>query len=96
MSIIKLADCQHSIEASDANFTNSRFDDVSLADSLFKEVTLASSRFEGVYMDGCRFERVSLAGASITDGVYDGMTIEGISVTALLACYEAAHAATQG
>ncbi len=85
MSSIRLCDCAHNIEATDADLGDSRFNDVRLANSQFVQVTL----------EGSRFEEVSFVGVSIKNGVYSGMTIEGIDVEALLARWRAgAEAAT--
>lgn len=87
MSIIKLDDCEHAIQASNANLGNSQFEDVRLADSTLEQVTFESSTFKEVYFDQCHFDRVSFAGVQITNGVYKGMRIDGIDVDELLAVY---------
>lgn len=87
MSIIKLDDCEHAIHASNANLANSQFEDVRLADSTIEQVTFESSTFKDVYFDQCRFDRVSFAGVQITNGVYNGMSIDGIDVNELLAVH---------
>lgn len=92
MSKIKLSDCEHVIDAADANLASSRFEDVRLAGSEFVQVTLESSRFRDVHLDACAFENTSFAGASTRNCVYSGMTIEGIEVDALLSAYRAAQA----
>ena len=46
-------------------------------------------RVTNVNLSGLKLSKVNLAGASITDGRYDGMTIDGIEVTELLAAYRA-------
>ena len=92
MSTIKLSDCEHILEVADANFANSSFSDVRLAESIFREVTFEGSRFEQTHMDGSVFDTVSLAGVSIRNGHYEGMTIDGIAVTELLDAYRRAQA----
>ncbi|MCA3242310.1 MAG: pentapeptide repeat-containing protein [Rubrivivax sp.] len=74
MSTIKLADCEHTLDARDANLGDSRFNDVRLANCRFQQVTL----------EGSVFDDVSFAGVAVRNGVYTGMTIEGIDVDALL------------
>jgi uncharacterized protein YjbI with pentapeptide repeats len=93
MSTITLRDTVHSIEANDANLSFSKFDDVRLAESTFNQVALADSRFEDVFLDGSSFNRVSLVNVRITEGNYDGMTIDGIPVRALLETYRATRGA---
>jgi hypothetical protein len=41
---------------------------------------------------GLRLTHANLAGASIGDSRYEGMTIDGIPVTAMIAAYKAAQA----
>jgi uncharacterized protein YjbI with pentapeptide repeats len=90
MSKIQLNDCEHVINASDANLASSRFEDVRLADCEFVQVTLENSHFRDVYLDACAFEKTSFAGVCIRNSLYTGMTIEGIEVDALLEAYRAA------
>jgi uncharacterized protein YjbI with pentapeptide repeats len=91
MSTLKLTDCEHVIDASNANFGNSSFEDVRFADSRFNEVTFEAARFDSALLDGCHFDTVSMIGVSISNGRYDGMTIDGIAVTDLLEQYRRAH-----
>jgi hypothetical protein len=46
-------------------------------------------RVNNVNLSGLKLTKANLAGASISDGRYDGMTIDGIEVTELLAAYRA-------
>lgn len=87
MSIIKLDDCEHAIHASNANLANSRLEDVRLAESTVEQVTFEGSTFKEVYFDQSRFDRVSFAGVQITNGIYNGMSIDGIDVQELLTVY---------
>lgn len=85
MSVIKLNGCQHQIQANDANFAESSFEDVRLADTTFARATLENASFNDVHLDGATFTRVSFGGVALADCVYDGMTIEGFSVEEMLA-----------
>jgi len=87
MSTIKLNDCRHIIEASDANLSESRFEDSRMAHITFREMTLEGSSFTYVMMDNCRFDHVSLTGVQLTNCRYEGMTIDGIPVLDLLAAH---------
>lgn len=84
MSTIKLNDCEHSIDASDANLGESQFRDVCLTESRFSKVSLEASSFEDVHMDSCVFENVSFAGVKVVNGKYEGMTIDGFDVDTML------------
>jgi uncharacterized protein YjbI with pentapeptide repeats len=87
MSVVKLTDCQRQINASEANLESSRFEDVRLCASRFHNATLERSQFESIDMSGCTFDNVSFVNAKLNDCSYDGMTIEGIPVEALLLHY---------
>jgi uncharacterized protein YjbI with pentapeptide repeats len=87
MSTIKLKDCQHIIEASDANLSESRFEDTRMTKVVFREMTLEGSSFNNVLLDDSSFEQVSFAGVRIADCRYDGMTIDGVPVLDLLAAH---------
>lgn len=87
MSTIKLHDCQHDLDVSDVNLEGSRFSDVRLAESTFESATLEASKFTDVVFDTSVIEKSSLVGVSIKDCEYDGMSIDGIEVTALLHAY---------
>jgi uncharacterized protein YjbI with pentapeptide repeats len=87
MSTITLKDCRHTIDASDANLSESRFEDSRMAQVVFRDLTLEGSSFSNVMLDDCRFEQVSFAGVRIADCRYDGMTIDGIPVLDLLAAH---------
>ena len=93
MSVIKLKDCQHTIEASDANLSESRFEDSSMTQVVFREMTLEGSRFESVLLDKCSFEQVSFIDVRIVGCRYDGMTIDGVSVADLQAAHRSLVAA---
>jgi uncharacterized protein YjbI with pentapeptide repeats len=80
-----------------AKLDGSKFIDVGLGDAVFDNVFLGNAQFNNVCMtkarlhdvnlsDG-RIEHVNLARVSITDCHLDGMTIDGIPVTELLAAY---------
>jgi len=85
MSVIKLSDCQHQIDACDANFAASKFEDVRFADTSFERATLEGASFVDVHLDGASFVRSNFGGVESVDGHYDGMTIEGFLVTEMLA-----------
>lgn len=92
MSTIKLSDCEHVVEASDANLAESVFEDVRLAGVRFAQVTFEGSKFVDSHLDGCVFTNVSLAGVTISDSHLDGLVINGIEIAPLIA---AAHAGLQ-
>jgi uncharacterized protein YjbI with pentapeptide repeats len=49
-------------------------------------------RVRSVNLSGLRLTHANLAGAAIGDSRYEGMTIDGIPVTAMIAAYKAAQA----
>jgi hypothetical protein len=76
---------QHSVE--DAKLTGSTFRDVCLGGAVFEDVNLGDARFRDVNLSGARFDDVNLSRVEITNANYAGMTIDGISVSELLAAH---------
>jgi uncharacterized protein YjbI with pentapeptide repeats len=92
MSTIKMNDCEHTFDITNANLRSSRFEDVNLAETTFEAVTLEAANFKDVHMDCCVLDTVSLAGSTIRNGKYEGMTIDGIDVNAMLSLFRAQQA----
>jgi uncharacterized protein YjbI with pentapeptide repeats len=96
---IKLKGSRQQVDAADANMSGSSFNDVNLSDATFNDVNLAGATIDNVNMSGCHMRNVNLSGlqisganltdASIVESVTDGMTIDGIAVSELLAAYRA-------
>lgn len=60
-----------------------------LSGSVFYAVNLSNSRLDGVNMSGVVIRNVDLTGASISDGKFADMLIDGILLTDLIACWSA-------
>jgi uncharacterized protein YjbI with pentapeptide repeats len=101
MSTIPLRSNTYQVEAYDTNLTASTFEDCLLAEARFtycslEQATLSKVRFDGARLDNISFEnatmeRIRFVNCAIRHGIYDGMTIEGVPVKALLNQYFEAH-----
>jgi uncharacterized protein YjbI with pentapeptide repeats len=99
VSKIDLCSCKHSLNAEDADLSKSAFEEVSLAHSRFRAVSFEDVEIERARMSGLRAKCINLSnsswedsdftGVSIRRGRYEGMTIDGVSVTDLLAAHRA-------
>ena len=70
------------------SLANASFLDVNLRDARFHDVNLAGSSFSDVSLLGAKFSDVDLGNVEIVAANLDGMTINGILVTELLAAHE--------
>lgn len=96
---IELKQTQKRIEAMDADLADSTFVDVRLSRATFNDVSLAGAAIRNCNLSNGSLQRVNLTklkisqadlrGAAIVESLTDGMTIEGISVTDLMASYRA-------
>jgi uncharacterized protein YjbI with pentapeptide repeats len=99
---MKLDCAKERIEVFKSDLSGSVFDDVNLSGSNFHNINLSGAsiddanmsgwRVDNANLSGLRVSKANLAGASFRDSRYDGMTIDGIAVTDLLATYRAAQA----
>lgn len=85
MSNIKLSNCQHQIDAYDAEFSGSKFEFVNLSSSNLENVTLKKCKFLNVDFDDAAFLNAIFQNVVISGGKYEGMTIDGFSVVEMLA-----------
>jgi uncharacterized protein YjbI with pentapeptide repeats len=98
---IRIEHDQQRIEASDANLAGSTFTGVNLAGSTFNDVNLSASTITDANLSACSIANANLSRltitdtdlshASIVDSLTQGMTINGIPVSAMLTAYKAAH-----
>jgi len=72
------------VEYARADMSRSQFNGV----NLFKNINLFGATFSDVNLSGASFGNLNLSDTSITNANYTGMTIEGVLVSDLLACYE--------
>jgi len=86
---VKLQQTKERIDANDADLSGSTFKKVDLSGSRYDDVNMSGWRINDVNLAGLRLSKANLAGASITASRFDGMTIDGILVTDLLAAYHA-------
>ncbi len=77
------------VDANDSDMSGSTFINVNLASAVFDDVNLTGTTLNNVNLSGLRISHANLKGASIVQSLTDGMTINGISVIELLACYQA-------
>ncbi|PZQ83612.1 MAG: hypothetical protein DI549_07085 [Ancylobacter novellus] len=75
------------------NLSGSRFDDVNMSGWAVKNVNFSGLALECANVSGARITRADLVGVSIAECRLDGMRIDGILVTDMLAAYRAAHEA---
>ena len=73
----------------DVNISGCTFHNVNLAGTTLDDVNCAGWRISNANMSGWRVSDVNLAGTVFSGGRYDGMTIDGVAVTDLLALWRA-------
>jgi uncharacterized protein YjbI with pentapeptide repeats len=86
-SALKLTNIKRPIDAVDADLSGSTFTDVRLSGAKFNDVNLMGCAISHANLSGLRISNANLAGASIVDSATNGMTIDGIAVSDLLAAY---------
>jgi uncharacterized protein YjbI with pentapeptide repeats len=77
--------------AVNAKLTESTFTDVCLGGAKFDDVNMGAATFHNVNLSGARFDDVNLSNVAVANSNLDGMTIEGVLVTELLAAYRRAR-----
>lgn len=87
----------HCLEADDCNLSGSvmtnvnlsgwRLERINMSGWSVQDSNLSGLRIDDANLSGAQLSKVNLMGASIRDGLYEGMTIDGISVPELLALY---------
>jgi uncharacterized protein YjbI with pentapeptide repeats len=78
---MKIHDTKERLDVSKSDLSGSAFDDVNMSGTTLHNINLS----------GLRLTKANLAGASISESRYDGMTIDGIAVTDMIAAYKAAQ-----
>jgi Pentapeptide repeats (9 copies) len=73
------------------NLSGGDYHNVNLSGCVFDDINMSGWRVHNVNLSGLRIDKANLAGASIVNSRMDGMTIEGIPVTALLAFWKIGH-----
>jgi uncharacterized protein YjbI with pentapeptide repeats len=99
---MKLEGAKERIEVLKSDLSGSAFDDVNFSGCSFHNINMSGAQVDDANMSGwtvqnanlsgLRVSKANLAGASFRDSRYDGMTIDGIAVTDLLATYRATRA----
>ena len=79
--------------ASNINLSGGDYVNINLSGCSFEDVNMSGWQVRKANLSGLRIDGANLAGASIVNGRLDGMTIEGIPVTELLAYWRAGHEA---
>ncbi len=85
---------KHCLTVAKADLSGSRFDDVNMSGWTLHNVNMSGMRVDDVNLAGLHVSNANLAGADFTHCRLDGMTIEGIKVTDLLAAYRNANQAS--
>ena len=89
---LHLKEIRRRVEAVNADLSRSTFDDVNLSGTTFRDVSLSAASMQDVNLAVLEIRDANLTGASIAESKTDGMTIDGIPVSELLAAYRAARA----
>ena len=76
------------LDVDDTDLSASTFHNASLAGAKFTDINLANALFEEVNFTDTKIHNVNLSNVQITDCNLAGMTIEGISVTEMIAAYK--------
>jgi uncharacterized protein YjbI with pentapeptide repeats len=76
----------------DVNLSESTFDNVNLSRAKIQNATLAGSSIQDASLAGLKITNADLRNAAISDCLIDGMTIEGVAVTEMMAAYRASKA----
>src|SRR5262245_19737690 len=77
------------------NLAGCSFTNVNMSGATFEDANLSGWKLHDVNLAGLKIDHANLAGASITKGRMEGMTIEGILVSELLAVYHASKSAEE-
>jgi uncharacterized protein YjbI with pentapeptide repeats len=75
----------------DVNMSGSTFHNINLSGASIDDANMSGWRVNYVNLSGLRLTNANLAGASISACRYDGMTIDGVTVTDMIAAYKAAQ-----
>ena len=96
---MKLHEAKERLDVRKSDLSGSAFDDVNLSSCTVHNVNLSGASLDDVNMSGwrvnyvnlsgLRLSKANLAGASISESRYDGMTIDGVLVTEMIAAYKA-------
>jgi uncharacterized protein YjbI with pentapeptide repeats len=100
---MKLHERKEPLDVSKSDLSGSVFDDVNMSGCTLHNINLSGASLDDINMSGWRVHNVNLsglrlthanlAGAAIANCRYDGMTIDGIPVAAMIAAYKAAQPA---
>ncbi len=92
---LKLKGTKQRLEVTDTDMSGSTFADVRLVGAKFDDVNLTGATINNANLSTVRISNANFAGASIVESSMKSMTIDGISVTDLLAAYRATHASSK-
>jgi uncharacterized protein YjbI with pentapeptide repeats len=77
----------HGAKFINTNLGGAQFHDVNLASSQFTDVNLSGTHFDDINFSGAVIRNANCSHVSMEDACYEGMRIDGILVTELLAIY---------
>ena len=90
---MKIHGAKHRLDVRGADLSGSVFNDVNTPSASFDDVSMSGWRVNNANLSGLRVTNADLAGAELKDSRFDGMTIDGIPVTEMLAAFNAAQKA---
>jgi len=71
----------------DTNLSEAAFTDINLEGARFSDINLSKAAFDDINLSHTTIRHANLSHVAITEACYEGMTIDGIPVTDLLAAW---------
>lgn len=84
---MEIRDTAERLIVGNANISGSTFDDVNLSDAVFTNVNLSRTSLTDINLRAAAFREVNLRDVDIQDCALEGMRVDGVLVTDLLAAY---------
>lgn len=84
---MEIRDTRERLTVVNADLSGTTFNDVNLAGADFTNVNLSQSSLTDINLQGTRLRDVNLRDVEIHHGALEGMRIDGLLVTDLLAAY---------
>jgi len=89
---MKLHNTKERLDVQKSDLSGSVFHDVNLSGCDLDDINMSGWRVKNVNFSGLHLSDANLAGAALSACRYEGMTIDGIPLTDLIAAYKAAPA----
>lgn len=78
---------KETLQVTNADLSQSKFDDVNLREALFNNVNLSKATFTDINFSGAKFSNLNLSNVEIEACETTGMTIRGVLVSELFETY---------